>query len=227
MSKVRQIFKFQLWNYLYLIILLITGFFIAEKQYDFFVGKFLGISTVLWLIIAVSLAVLHQLYVQLIWRIELVTAYFTKKFGIKKSYRMFGVGFFILFISRLLVILVVAWSNRYTLRTPPWVNYIASAFVLYFVFYAFYSVVKYFTFHRALGIDHFDRSYAEPFETRGIYKYTNNGMYVYAMLIVYLPGLLLFSKAALLLGLFNQLYAWGHYFSVERPDMKVIYGKTP
>jgi len=52
-------------------------------------------------------------------------------------------------------------------------------------------------------------------------------MYVYGLLILYLPGLFLLSKAALLVALFNHVYIWVHYYCTEQPDMKVIYGKTP
>jgi len=61
----------------------------------------------------------------------------------------------------------------------------------------------------------------------GIFRYTDNGMYIYSILILYLPGLLLLSKTALIVALFNHVYIWVHYYCTERPDMKVIYGKTP
>jgi hypothetical protein len=61
----------------------------------------------------------------------------------------------------------------------------------------------------------------------GIFRFTNNGMYVYGLMILYLPGLLLFSKAALIVALFNHIYIWIHYYCTERPDMKVIYGEMP
>jgi len=95
------------------------------------------------------------------------------------------------------------------------------------VIYLFYSVIRYFTIKRAYGIDHFDKNYNEPYVIGGIFRYTDNGMYVYGLLILYLPGLLLFSKAALIVALFNHVYVWVHYYCTERPDMKAIYGKTP
>ena len=95
------------------------------------------------------------------------------------------------------------------------------------VIYLFYSVIRYFTIKRAYGIDHFDKNYSEPYVKGGIFRYKDNGMYVYGLLILYLPGLLLLSKAALIVALFNHVYVWVHYYCTERPDMKVIYGKTP
>ena len=47
---------------------------------------------------------------------------------------------------------------------------------------------------------------------------------VFGLLILWLPGLLLASKAALLAALFGHVYIWVHYFTVEQPDMIHIYG---
>ena len=49
-------------------------------------------------------------------------------------------------------------------------------------------------------------------------------MYIYGFLILYIPGLLLLSKAALLVAIFNHIFIWAHYYFTERPDMKKIYG---
>ena len=49
-------------------------------------------------------------------------------------------------------------------------------------------------------------------------------MYVFGLLILWLPGLLMASKAALLAALFGHVYIWVHYFTVELHDMKYIYG---
>ena len=38
--------------------------------------------------------------------------------------------------------------------------------------------------------------------------------------------LFLLSKTALTVTLFNHVYIRFHYYCTERPDMKVIYGKT-
>jgi len=84
--------------------------------------------------------------------------------------------------------------------------------------------MRFFGTDRAAGLDHFDKSISElPYVKKGIYKYTNNGMYLYAFFIVYLPGLLLFSKAALLIAIYSHIYIWVHYFFTESLDMKVIY----
>jgi len=55
---------------------------------------------------------------------------------------------------------------------------------------------------------------------------TSNAMYVYAFLGLYIPGLLLQSKAALLVALFNHIYIWVHYYCTELPDIREIYGSN-
>jgi hypothetical protein len=62
---------------------------------------------------------------------------------------------------------------------------------------------------------------AEPAQILG------NGMYVVGLMVLYLPGLLLLSKAAIVAALFNHVYIWVHYYCTERPDMLEIYGDTP
>ena len=61
---------------------------------------------------------------------------------------------------------------------------------------------------------------------KGIFKYTKNSMYVFGLLILFVPGLIFASKAALLLAAFNYGYAWMHYFTLELPDIRQIYSKT-
>ncbi|MFC2014013.1 methyltransferase [Chloroflexota bacterium] len=91
--------------------------------------------------------------------------------------------------------------------------------------YLFYSVIRFFTIKRALGIDHFDLSYGKrSFVREGIFKITSNGMYIFGILIFWIPGLLSSSQAALLVALFNHIYIWVHYYTSERPDIRRIYG---
>jgi len=91
--------------------------------------------------------------------------------------------------------------------------------------YLFYSVRTYFGFNRAYGIDHFDESYRHlPFVREGIFKYTSNAMYTFGFLVLWVPGLIFFSKAALLAACFNHVYIWVHYYTTELPDIRYIYG---
>jgi len=81
---------------------------------------------------------------------------------------------------------------------------------------------------RAFGIDHFepDKAKTFPLVNKGVFKYTANGMYVYGFLMLWVPGFLFLSKAALLMALFNHIYIWIHYYYTEKPDMNFIYRDT-
>ena len=139
----------------------------------------------------------------------------------------FCLGFSLFFVGRLITIIILAISNKESMHLSPIISYLIAALITVPVIYLFYSVKKYFTVERAYGIDHFDRNYSEPYEKRGIFKYTDNSMYIFGLMILYLPGLLFLSEAALLVALFNHVYIWVHYFFTERPDMIEIYGKVP
>jgi len=126
--------------------------------------------------------------------------------------------------SRPIAIAFLAVSNQGSLQTDPRALNIIALALLVPILYLFYSLVRYFGLKRALGIDHFDPGYREkPLVRKGIFKYVNNSMYIFGLLILWLPGLLLASKAALLAALFGHVYIWVHYFTVELPDMRYIY----
>ena len=124
-----------------------------------------------------------------------------------------------------IVITFLAYSNQGSSHTDLRILNVIALVLLVPILYLVYSLVKYFGLKRALGIDHFDTSYREKsLVQKGIFKYVKNSMYVFGLLILWLPGLLLASKAALLAALFGHVYIWVHYFTVEQPDMIHIYG---
>ena len=51
-------------------------------------------------------------------------------------------------------------------------------------------------------------------------------MYKFVFLFLWVPGVLLQSKAALLAALFQHIYIWVHYYFTELPDIKIIYEKN-
>lgn len=218
------IFEKQGWHYLSLIVLL-AGIAAVVNE-SMLAGQLLGITTKDWLIIAIAAPILHQIYVWLIWRIELHYNSISAWFG-KNGFIYYAVGFSILFVSRLLSIIALAISNRNTLDLNPVIAVVVTVVLLLPALYLFYSVRKYFGFKRAYGIDHFDKAYrTEPFVKQGIFKFTDNGMYIFGFFILWVPGLLLFSRAALFAALFNHLYIWVHYYCTELPDIRRIYVKT-
>ena len=216
-SVVKEIFRYQIWHLLFVIIFIAAIQLFITYNGNAMNGTLWGISTKKWFWIAIGVPILHQVYVWIIWRLELY----------HNAFKLYKIGFAILFVSRLISIIILSVSNQDSLLTNPYLIYLLAALITPLVTYLFYSVKKYFTIDRAFGIDHFDKNYNEPYVKGGIFRFTENGMYIYGLMILYLPGLLLFSKAALVAALFNHIYIWIHYYCTERPDMKVIYGKVP
>lgn len=219
-----KIFRGQIWHLLILIVLLILLNAIANNENAILDGELWENDTSFWLLLAVISPVLHQIYVLIIWRLELHYKTISKYFGYK-GFRLFKTGFSILILSRLVTITLLAISNSNTFNLQPAISYFIIGIIAIPIIYLFYSVVKYFGMDRAFGIDHFEADKIKylPFVRQGIYKYTSNGMYIYGFLILWIPGLLMQSQSALLIALFNHIYIWVHYYFTEKPDFDIIY----
>ncbi len=125
----------------------------------------------------------------------------------------------------MITVVLVSISNQDTLAINRILLHIVALITAIPTVYLFYSVLRYFGIKRAAGADHFDPSYrTKPLETRGMYRYVKNGMYIFGLLVLWIPVLLFASESALLVALFNHLYIWVHYFTLEVPDMQKIYG---
>jgi len=222
-----KIWEYQFWHILILAILLLVLYFLCSADASFLEGSFWNISAKSWFVAAVLVPIIHQLYVLIFWRSELHYKGVSKLFG-KNAFIIYKIGFAVLILSRPVLITLLAFANAYTISINPVVTYLLSIILLIPAIYLFYSVKTYFGIDRAMGIDHFhpEKYKNVPFIKKGIFKYTNNGMYIYGFFVLWLPGILLQSKAALLLALFNHIYIWIHYYFTELPDIKIIYNKT-
>lgn len=227
MHHAKKIFKYQQWHVVALITLLFIINVYLDNNPEILIGSLLGLTTKTWFWLAITVPILHQVYVWLVWRLELYQHSFTKRYGLNLSFKLYAIGFSVLFVSRLITISILAYSSKESLPIHPIMAYALVLLIMPLVLYLAYSVKKYFTFERAYGMDHFDKQYREPFVKQGIFKYTNNGMYVVGLMVLYLPGLLLLSKTAILVALFSHVYIWVHYYCTERPDMLEIYGNVP
>lgn len=220
-----KIVQYQAWHLLILLALLLACYFIIQSDTTILNGDIWGIDTWYWLVLAIASPIIHQVYVLICWRTELYHKSISGIFG-KHGFKLYKVGFTILILSRVVTIVLLAVSNAGTVDTNPTYAYLLSGILVVPAVYLFYSVVKYFGMDRAFGIDHFQPEEAgnQPFVKGGIFKYTNNGMYIYGFMLLWVPGLLTLSKAALLAALFNHIYIWVHYYSTELPDIRKIYG---
>jgi hypothetical protein len=187
-------------------------------------GEWLGRSSRNWFWLAAAVPILHQAFVALVWRTQLAAHTPTRLLG-NRAFPAYGAVFMVLFLLRPVTLIGLALSNQGSLGANSTVLAILSVLVAVPSGYVLYSVGRYFGLERALGADHFESAYREiPFEKRGAFKHMDNAMYAVGLMALYLPGLIWNSSAALLLGAFNHAYIWVHFYTTERPDMRVIYG---
>lgn len=226
MTKPLKIVKHQQWHLLILIALLFLLQSFSKMDATFLEGAFYGIKTQYWCLFALSSAILHQFYVLVCWRSELYYKSLTNLFG-EQAFKRYKLGFALLILSRPVTITFLAISNAQTIEMNTSVSYVLSGSLFLPVLYLFYSVRIYFGIDRAFGIDHFDpETYKQiPMVKQGIFQYTPNAMYIVGFLALWIPGILLQSKGALVMALFHHIYIWVHYYFTELPDMKTIYGK--
>ena len=220
MNDFNVIFEKQPLHYLFLIILLSLTYLISRTG-DFFAGQYYGISTITWFYLSIAFPIIHQVYVWFCWRTQLHYSLVTRIFG-TRGFTYYSIGFLILAFLRIIFVVILAMSNRNSFSFNQLLLNLMAFIIVILAVYLFYSVGKYFKMKRALGIDHFDTSYGDrPLVKEGIYRFVDNGMYLFGVAIIWIPGLVYASKAAL----FTHLYIWVHYYCTEKPDMKRIYSR--
>jgi len=171
---------------------------------------------------AVAFPVAHQLFVWLAWRMELNSG---------ATSRVIGFGaylclFFALFGGRFLSLAALAWLDTASLGMDPTARFALTTLLALPAAYALYSVHRYFGLKRAAGADHFIPSYRElPLVKDGIFRFTDNGMYLFAFLMFWAIAIGFDSSAALVVVAFSHPYIWVHYFAVEKPDMRFLYSR--
>ncbi len=223
-SRAALIFERQWLHALALVALLVGAWFLARSCPCFHRGEVWGISTWTWFWIAIEVPIVHQVFVALFWRVQLHTDLVPRLFG-RRGFAAYATVFTVLILARAVVVTILAVSSEGSLVGDPVVFKILALAAAIPAFYLFYSVARYFGFKRAYGFDHFDPSYRLlPLVREGIFRLTGNAMYTFGFLLLYIPGLWLASRPAILAAVFNHIYIWVHYFTVEKPDMRRIYG---
>ena len=219
----RLVFEKQL-RHLVLLILLLAASVAVSRTAGFLAGSAWGWSTAAWFYLALGAAVAHQVYVGFCWRMQLHYSLLTRALG-PKAFDYYAAVFIFFMLARGAAILLLAFASRNSLDVNRLALNILAVVIAVPVLYVHYSVMRYFSLRRALGIDHFDPSYRDrPMVRQGIFRFTSNGIYTFGLLILWIPGLVFASRAALLAALFHHLYIWVHYFTTEKPDLKRIYG---
>lgn len=169
---------------------------------------------------AVAFPIAHQVYVWLTWRLELLSGATGNLIG----FNGYVAVFFLLFGGRFVSLFTLAWLDRGSLQLPSLLQVSISAVLIAVGGYAGYSVKRYFGMARAAGADHFDPRYRNmPFVKEGIFRFTSNGMYIYAFLLFWAIAIGFNSSAALLVAAFSHAYIWVHFYATEKPDMEFLY----
>jgi hypothetical protein len=174
--------------------------------------------TTFW--IAIAFPVVHQIFVWLAWRLEFQNMATSKSLG----FQGYLTCFFFLLGGRFVSLLVIAWMDRGSLNIQLLPKVIVTIPLACLGIYAMYSVKRYFGMVRAAGADHFDpRCRDMPLVQQGIFRFTSNGMYLYAFLLFWAIAVGFNSAAALTIAAFSHAYIWVHFFATEKPDMDFLY----
>lgn len=215
-------FKKQGWHFLSLIILLAGAATLAQG--GALSGQLWGIGTQTWFWFSIAVPVAHQIIVGIIWRGQLYHNWMTNAFG-DKGFFIYKIIFTILFVARPISIILLGMSNRNSLPFDPILAYVLAGIMFIPAEYGMYSVIHYFGIDRAYGIDHFEPEIYrdKPFVKQGLFKYTDNAMYKFVFLILWVVALAFLSQAALLVAAFSHLYIWVHFYFTELPDIQHIY----
>ena len=216
-NKLNFFFKNQVWHLGGTIVLFYIGIQFVDLGNN--TNIFFGIGAFGWFMIAMSIPLIHQTYVWICWRSELCWKLISNTIGFKG----YVVLFFILIISRLSAI-VLCFIDYGSFYQPGWLAWILGLILFIPGAYTMYSVKKYFGFLRAAGADHFDPKYRDlPFENRGIFKWTPNAMYVFAIGIPFSFAVATGSQSMFVVAIYTYISIWLHYFCTEKPDIVEIY----
>ena len=172
---------------------------------------------------AIAVPIVHQVFVWLAWRLEFRSSATSNTVG----FRGYLVSFFLLFGGRFIALLALAWMDRGSLKLQILPQAIVTILLALPGIYAMYSVKRYFGMVRAAGADHFEPRYRDlPLVREGIFRFTSNGMYLYAFLLFWAIAVSFNSTAALTVAAFSHAYIWVHFYATEKPDMDFLYSSA-
>lgn len=215
-------FHRQIWHLLALLVLVPTTWLLARPFLDN--AQWLGWTNTTWFWLSIGLAIIHQVVVWIVFRLQIGWATLTRIFG-RADLVIWGILFQTLLTGRIMAVIGLAQTTQHSLLIPRALAVVIALIMLVPFVYTIWSVIKYFGLVRAMVGDHFRIKYRQmPLEDRGVFKYCSNAMYSFGFLVLWVIGLIHLSVPALLLAAFNHVYIWVHYFCTEKPDMKIIFG---
>ena len=216
------LFRGQGLHALFLLAMVPAAWALAQPALDG--GSWLGVGERGWFVASIAVAVAHQVYVWLGWRLQLGWQAFTRVFG-RADFAVWCLGFFPLLFARPLLVFAVGMADGGSLALPYSASAAIGLVLLLPALYVFASIRRYFGFGRAAGGDHFREAYrAMPLVDQGAFAWTPNAMYTVAFFGLWGIALLAASHGALVAALFQHGYIWAHYLATEQPDMELLYG---
>lgn len=182
-----------------------------------------GLSATGWASWSIGLALVHQVLVGFVFRLQLHRNIMSRVFG-GMDMKVWAVMFMPLLAARPLTLLMVGLSDTVPIMADPLPLQILGWVLAIPAVWALYSTFVFFTIPRALGGDHFRDEIAEmPLVNKGTFKYVSNSMYGVAFLGLWSIALITNSWNALAVALFQHAYIWVHMYCTEDPDMRWIY----
>lgn len=186
---------------------------------------FLGWDAREWAVCSIFLAVVHQVIVAIVFRLELYKGLMTQLFH-ERALTYWTILFLPLLIARPISILIVGWIDPTPISGFRTLELTVGILLILLAVVTMHSVIKYFTIRRAVGADHFDDEViAMPFVREGMFKFTSNAMYGFVFLGLWGIALAFGSWNALVVAFFQHVYIWVHMILTEQPDMNRIYGE--
>ncbi|MEA2021469.1 MAG: hypothetical protein U9N08_03220, partial [Candidatus Caldatribacteriota bacterium] len=86
---IKKIFGYQIWHLVSVIILIAVTQKFISIDYDTTNGELWGFSTKTWFWIAIAIPIFHQVYVWIIWRLELYNNTFTSRYGVQRAFKIY------------------------------------------------------------------------------------------------------------------------------------------
>ncbi|SHJ95809.1 Phospholipid methyltransferase [Shimia gijangensis] len=186
--------------------------------------RLLGLEGRQWAMVSVWLAIIHQVIVAFVFRMQLHRNLLSRIRG-ENDIKTWTLLFIPLLVARPITVIMTGWADDVPIGLPRSVEWVVGAVLVAVAIITMHSVIKHFTIRRAVGGDHFrDEIAAMPMVREGMFKYTDNAMYGVVFLGLWGIALLFDSWNALVLALFQKTYIWVHMYCTEKPDMEWIYG---
>jgi len=186
--------------------------------------RLLGLSAAGWGQISVILAVLHQIVVAVVFRLELHRNLLSEFFG-ERDMKIWMTIFLPLLALRPITVILTGWADVHGLLGFRPLDWLVGIAMIAAAGWVLFTVVTEFTLPRAVGGDHFRNEFAGmPLLRSGPFAITPNAMYAIAFLGLWGIAFLFGSWNALVVALFQHAYIWVHMYCTEKPDMEWIYG---